>query len=201
MLHILVVCTGNICRSPLAAQILTTRLGSQDASVSSAGTHAREGTPPTPDTLLIGRRLGLPADRGSWHTSRLLNESLLRKADLVLTMTRDHRRMVVEMCPASSRYTFTIREFGRLGVSLSDDDLLDAVSFPARNQIETSGGRLAAVLQILASRRGLTPPPLCPEDYDVIDPFGRSVQTYERAASEMAQGVSEAERVIRIALG
>ncbi|PYO28133.1 MAG: low molecular weight protein arginine phosphatase [Gemmatimonadetes bacterium] len=93
----LLVCTGNICRSPLAAALLERALserGSEGLDVSSAGTGAWDGAPVSEGAYLVGLERGLDL---SGHRARLLTRELVEGADLVLTMARHHRARVDEL--------------------------------------------------------------------------------------------------------
>lgn len=94
---ILLVCTGNICRSPLAAALLQRALtdrGIEGMEVSSAGTGAWDGAPVSEGAYLVGLERGLDL---SAHRARLLTRELVEEADLVLTMARHHRARVDEL--------------------------------------------------------------------------------------------------------
>ncbi|PYP99128.1 MAG: hypothetical protein DMD34_00230 [Gemmatimonadetes bacterium] len=95
--RILLVCTGNICRSPLAAALLEralTERGIEGIAVASAGTGAWDGAPVSEGAYLVGleRKLDL-----SGHRARLLTRELVESAELVLTMARHHRARVDEL--------------------------------------------------------------------------------------------------------
>jgi protein arginine phosphatase len=95
--RILLVCTGNICRSPLAAALLEralTERGVGGVAVSSAGTGAWDGAPVSEGAYLVGLERGLDL---SGHRARLLTRELVEGADLVLTMARHHRARVDEL--------------------------------------------------------------------------------------------------------
>jgi len=199
VLEILTVCTGNICRSPLAAQLLTTRLADLGVTVASAGVRAREGMPMTPEAADLALDRGADPALVAAHGARYLTPPHVRGADLVLAMARDHRREIVELDPSRMRSAFTAREFARLSSDVSDDELRHAAASAADGR---AGGRerFAAMLAVIAARRGLTLPPASPEDDDVIDPYGRSAATYERSAEELEPGLVAVERVVRLAL-
>jgi protein-tyrosine-phosphatase len=95
--QILLVCTGNICRSPLAAALLQRALaqrGIEGIDVYSAGTGAWDGAPVSEGAYLVGLERGLDL---SGHRARLLTRELVEAADLVLTMARHHRARVDEL--------------------------------------------------------------------------------------------------------
>lgn len=196
MLEILTVCTGNICRSPLAAQLLTTRLDDLGARVTSAGTRARDGAEMTAEAAQLATSRDVPEALASSHRARYLTPPHLQSADLVLAMARDHRREIVELDPARVRTTFTVREFARLANDLTDGDLRSAAASGGNE----SRARFAAAFAAVAGRRGLTLPPNSLDDDDVIDPFGRSFATYERSAGQLEPALVSVERVIRLAL-
>ncbi len=97
MKKILLVCTGNICRSPLAAALMQRALGERGAEgieVSSAGTGAWDGAPVSEGAYLVGLEQGLDL---SAHRARLLTRDLVEQSDLILTMARHHRARVDEL--------------------------------------------------------------------------------------------------------
>ncbi len=96
-MRVLVVCTGNTCRSPLAAAMLAESLaaaGRPDVMVASAGTGAWEGAPASEGSYLVGLERGLDL---SAHRARLLTRTLVDEADIVLTMSRPHLARVREL--------------------------------------------------------------------------------------------------------
>ncbi|HYK83126.1 MAG TPA: low molecular weight protein arginine phosphatase [Gemmatimonadales bacterium] len=112
--QILLVCTGNICRSPLAAALLQRALaarGIERIDVSSAGTGAWDGAPVSEGAYLVGLERGLDL---SAHRARLLTRELVEAADLVLTMARHHRARVDEL--GGEGHVFVLGEYaGRDG--------------------------------------------------------------------------------------
>ena len=107
--NIITVCTGNICRSPLAETVLATRLADLDIRVHSAGTQALVGHGMPSEARELAERNGVPALRAAGHRARLLNEQLMNDADLVLTMTAQHTTAAVQLAPRRMHRTFTVR--------------------------------------------------------------------------------------------
>jgi protein-tyrosine-phosphatase len=107
---ILLVCTGNICRSPLAEALLRRTLeqrGVDGVSVTSAGTGAWDGAPASEGAYLVGLERGLDL---SGHRARLLTRELVEEADLILTMARHHRARVDEL--GGEGRVFVLGEYG-----------------------------------------------------------------------------------------
>lgn len=87
-MKILIVCSGNTCRSPMAAAILRdllSRAGKGDIEVSSAGAAAYPGMGASPEAVRVMREQGLCL---AGHRSRLLTPDMVAEADLILTMDR-----------------------------------------------------------------------------------------------------------------
>ncbi|MEV0322968.1 low molecular weight phosphatase family protein [Streptomyces sp. NPDC050658] len=124
--YVLFVCTGNICRSPLAARLLTARA---DTPAVSAGTSAVPGSPMDPamsDELV---RLGGNPDR---FAARRLDARMVAGARLVLGLAREHREAAVRLAPTALARCFTLAEYIRVGhgprtpaARPEDDDVLD----------------------------------------------------------------------------
>lgn len=95
--RVVLVCTGNTCRSPLAEALLRQALaerGVADLEVLSAGTGAWEGAPASEGAYLVGLESGLDL---SSHRARLVTSQLVAASDLILTMARHHRARVLEL--------------------------------------------------------------------------------------------------------
>jgi protein-tyrosine phosphatase len=156
--RVLVVCTGNVCRSPAAELLLRAGLGpGAGLEIGSAGLEALAGAPvAAPMARLLAER-GVPAEG---FAARQLRSEQLAGADLVLTMTAAQRAAVVSREPAVVRRTFTLTEFADL-VGLVDP----------RPSSDAPAGRLAELVRAAPRARALRT--AGPAD-DVEDPIGRS---------------------------
>ncbi|BDZ54912.1 arsenate reductase/protein-tyrosine-phosphatase family protein [Agromyces marinus] len=170
--RVLVVCTGNINRSALAAALLRTwveQARSADAAprvvVTSAGLAAPAGQPMRRRTRAIAERLG--AD-GRAHRAVQIDERDIRAADLVLTADVAHRDAVLGMVPSMLRSTFTIREAGGIARRLGPS--------PAPASADELRARVAA----FGGRRELG----ATDDGDITDPQGREDEAYRAMARE-----------------
>ena len=111
-IEVLVVCTGNICRSPMAEALLRAHLEANGtiADVASAGTMAWGGGA-TDHAVEVMREHGLDL---AGHESRQLDRALVESADLVLGMTRTHVDRVSTLVPDAADRTFLVGELVRL---------------------------------------------------------------------------------------
>ena len=173
---VLFVCTGNICRSPVAERLFQSRISlDSDVAVSSAGTGALVDWEIDRPSALALRELGV-APEG--HTGRRLTTALVRESDVILTAERAHRAAVVRMEPSAARRTFTIREFGRL-----------AEAVPLISEIDDPDALRSRVAEI-AAQRGLVSAPGGADD--IGDPFGADTDTARRTAAQISDAVDEA---------
>ena len=187
---ILTVCTGNICRSPLAETLLRQVLQRLPVVVHSAGTHALVGSPMTDQNQVIARELGVTD--GADHRARQLEIEQLRGADLVLALSREHRRAVVEILPKASRTTFTLREFARLADVVNESQ----VDF---SHIEDPGARMRAAVEAVAQLRGTIPAPLDPELDNVVDPYRQTDDVYAESAEQLIPAINATATLLRSA--
>jgi len=178
--RILVVCTGNVCRSPIIERYLTQHLsdrwrGHGAMLVSSAGTSAMVGSPMDARAAQEARSIGLDT---AGFTAGAITVEAIAAADLTLTATRQHRGIVVSAYPRALRSCFAVRDFAAALTDLpadsgpgAGDDLQDA------DGGDDARGRVRRVVAAVAARRGYSPP-LAPDDADIVDPYGRSDEVY-----------------------
>jgi protein-tyrosine phosphatase len=94
--RILIVCMGNICRSPTAEYLFRQRMGSRDVEFRSAGLGALAGSSMDATALQLLSESGVDA---TLHRARQLTPFMLREADLVLGMEKDHVTAVIQLAP------------------------------------------------------------------------------------------------------
>ncbi len=171
-LRVLVLCTGNVCRSPAAELLLRRGLGpAAGVEVTSAGTSALEGEPVAGPMARLLRARGIEPDG---FAARQLQPADVRDADLVLTMTTAQRRSVVSSVPGAVRRTFTLVEFAELAAVAEVDRLPGG---PA--------DRIAAVLRAAPRARARR----TSTGDDVEDPYGRPPEVFERVLGAIAAAV------------
>jgi protein-tyrosine phosphatase len=179
---VLVVCTGNVCRSPAAELLLRAGLAGDPAvEVSSAGLDALAGAPVDEPVARLLRDRGVDPEG---FRARQLSPSDVRQAGLVLTMTAAQRRAVVTAVPAAVRRTFTVLEFAGLA-ELADLD--GRAGAPAE--------RIAAVLDAVPRLRAVRPPAEDPAEDDVPDPYGRPDDVVAEVVATLTDAV---ERLLRV---
>ncbi|RJS92759.1 low molecular weight phosphotyrosine protein phosphatase [Salinisphaera sp. Q1T1-3] len=106
MSNILCVCTGNICRSPLAEVYLASKLGARE--ITSAGTHALVDKPPDENAISIAGADGWDI---SGHRARQLDDAISRKQDLILVMEHSQLHWVRANFPFTRGKVFLLSQW------------------------------------------------------------------------------------------
>ncbi|MFE2544765.1 arsenate reductase/protein-tyrosine-phosphatase family protein [Actinacidiphila glaucinigra] len=175
--RILHVCTGNVCRSPMAERLtrheLTMRLGDGAAGiiVESAGTWGHEGAPMEAHAATVLAEYS--ADPVGFLGRELLDDHVI-DADLVLTATRDHRAQVISMGHAAGLRTFTLKEFTRLVKAI------DPATLPEGSVTE----RARSLVRAAAALRGWLLAPTADAD-EVYDPYGAPLTFFRSIGEEI----------------
>jgi protein-tyrosine-phosphatase len=151
---VLVVCTGNSCRSPMAHVMLAALLEGTSTFVYSAGTNAPVGAPATALAVQTMREAGLDLTR---HRAQQLEPGMTRAADLILVMENYHRERVLELVPDAAVRTRLLLSFeGR------DEEVGDPIGSPidvyrrTREQMRPALERVAAEVRKRAGRSALS---------------------------------------------
>ncbi|MBT2288246.1 low molecular weight protein arginine phosphatase [Paenibacillus albidus] len=178
MLHILIVCTGNTCRSPMAEGLLR-KLALErgiDLEVRSAGVSAIPGTTISRHAAAILREEGIDDQVKS---SQVTGQTIAW-ADLVLTLTGGHKRHLLQYFPKAVAKTYTLKEYVHDEAAITSDiKELDSLYAESEMAIALGGEPDAAAMQRMIEIRQRIP------SFDITDPFGGSREDYELAASEI----------------
>lgn len=181
---ILTVCTGNVCRSPLAKQLLEKEFnGVTSISVSSAGIRAMIDSPMPGESINLARQNGV--ENPESHRGQQIDETTIDAADLILAMDRSHRRSVVELSPRAARRVFTLREFSRLINATSETDFLAEVRGAGSSQTE----KLKAAVEAARLTRSDLLPLDNPDDDDVVDPYGQDERIFQTSAHQLVPAI------------
>ena len=167
------VCTGNQCRSPMAAALMKRALrsrGCSDIEVSSAGTQADVGAPATELAIGVLRARGVDI---SEHLSTPLTERELFDSDLVVAMSREHVDAIADAAPEARGKVVLLKEAAEM------TSPADAAGPRARAEALLSGTR----------------PEPAPH-LDIADPIGRQRRVYEHCAAEIAEATEALAAVL-----
>ena len=173
MTAILVVCTGNVCRSPIAEGLLRValeaRLGAEAPDVTSAGTMGWAGSGADPNSVAAAAERGVDI---SGHRARELEPAEIARSALILGMATEHARAVVAEVPEARSRTFTLKELVRVVESLPEVD----GATPERRLSE----RVAAADRLRA--HGFAGDP---RDDGIMDPLGMPLDAFRAVATEL----------------
>ena len=175
--RVLVVCTGNVCRSPYMERRLARGLAGTGVVVVSAGTRALVGEGIDPGSAERLRKVGAGVDD---FAATQLTAQIVADADLVLTASREHRGEVVQLHPKALRYCFTWTDFADLVHGL------EPAGYGRPGPDQTWVSHVAAVA---AARRG-TIPPRPREESDILDPYGRAPEEFYLMAEQIEEGLA-----------
>jgi Protein-tyrosine-phosphatase len=178
--RILFVCTGNTCRSPMA-EALFRRMAEEAgmaAEARSAGVAALDGQPISKHSKKVLEERGITDDL----QSRSLKQEDVAWADLILTMTMHHKRIVIEEFPEAIDKVYTLKEYASF-----DQEQTKAVqereSLMAKLQLQIAAGQTPDEQDMnrLLELEGKVP------NYDIIDPFGGNLTLYTNVAKEIEE--------------
>jgi protein-tyrosine phosphatase len=156
--HVLFVCTGNICRSPTAERLAAAyaQESGQELTTSSAGTHGLSGHAMDETAATVLRQLG---GESEGFVARRISPRIADEADVILTMTTRHRDEVLAIAPRKLRRTFTLLEAAALA--------------------EASGARTVDAIAEARARHRV-------DAADIDDPYRREHEVYEAVGQQIA---------------
>ncbi|WP_272818843.1 low molecular weight phosphatase family protein [Mycolicibacterium parafortuitum] len=160
ILHILFVCTGNICRSPVAERLSKAYAATRqipDFVASSAGTRAVIDQAIHPSATRVLEELG--GDPAGFR-ARQLTPKIAASADLIVTMTAAHRDEVLELAPWKLNRTFMLSEASQLSQRWSPRSVDELA--PLRSQLGAE------------------------ERVDVVDPMGQAPEVFRSVGEKIA---------------
>jgi protein arginine phosphatase len=163
---VLFVCTGNVCRSPMAEGFLRHEAARRglDIETRSTGTHAWYGRTATIDGRKVMNELGVPIDD---HRTLELDDALVDWADLIIGMSREHTRDTVRAFPQAEGRTWTLKALLELLGDLPPYQETEAwleEAWSRRDRVTLEGAEL-----------------------DVEDPIGERQSAYRRVATEIQE--------------
>ena len=120
---VLVVCTGNTCRSPMAEGWLNKKLAGTRWRAESAGLGTVNGARAAEEAVEAMREVGVDISR---HASQMFSERGMARSDVILAMTEGHRREIVRRWPEAEAKTFLLNSFGPGGAR----DVEDPIGMP-----------------------------------------------------------------------
>lgn len=146
-MRVLIVCSGNTCRSPMAGALLQHLWkGDRPLEVLTAGTATVHGLPATAHAVTVMQEHGLDLTA---HRSQPITPHLLQTVDLILTMTVSHREALRLKYPAVSARIYTLAEYaGR------NTDVRDPYGGPLEEYRRTAQALVELLTSVVARMQG-----------------------------------------------
>jgi protein-tyrosine phosphatase len=186
MAAVLVVCTGNVCRSPVAEGLLRaamqTRFGGSAPTIASAGVAGWKGSKADAHSIESLAERGIDI---SSHRGRRLSRQDLADASVVIAMAYEHSDAVVTLAPEAIDRTFTLKELVRLleSAPVSDAGDADAVEV-LRRRIDEAAALRRAGFEGNAY------------DEDIADPLGLPLDAFRAMTWEIGEWVERLDAAL-----
>ena len=172
-MRIMFVCTGNVCRSPMAELLLRHYLRGSSIDVCSAGTRGLPGYPIDPSSARLMASVGIAPDA---FRSRRLTKTMAEAADLILCFEHRQCAVVASLAPRKVRRIFTLTDFAGLCRACRGQGIIRGL---------TVQQRLQSVIEAAPLLHASLPP--AP---DIQDPHGRSFDVFYDVAQQMNEAVA-----------
>lgn len=192
-MNILFVCTGNTCRSPMAEALLKERY--PKAHVQSAGVFASKGSEASSNAIKALSEKNISFT----HSSQPITDELLNWADIVLTMTTDHKQLLVMEHPVQQAKYFTLKEYVADADQATWQQFITARTdfeekrqrFIHDNQQKYNTNQLNQALQeyLMEDYERLREMESQIINYDISDPFGGTLTIYLETLEELDQNI------------
>lgn len=166
-MHIMFVCTGNICRSPMGELLMSRYLANTTVQVTSAGTRGLPMHQIDPSSARLMDSIGIDS---SGFRSRRLTREMAESADLILCFEAAQRKEIVTIAPMAVRYTFMLDDFANMCRYSAEHGLVKGLTIQER---------LQSVIDSSSFIR-----PLIAVPRDIADPHGREFAKFRQAAEE-----------------
>lgn len=209
MERILFVCTGNTCRSPMAEVIFENKKTSENLQAKSAGIHAAEGLPMSEGSRAAISKQGIQES----HQSQALSPELFNWAEIILTMTENQKRTIIEQYPNANNEVYSLKEYilkdpeleGKLAELREHSSEIERkrADFLEENQskvdryneqksINNQKGLEEELLELLLPHQAaIDRLEWDMPSFDISDPFGANHEIYEETYKEIEDAIDK----------
>lgn len=212
--NILLICTGNTCRSSMAEGILKQLLKNENISVKSAGTSVFVSEPANNKAIHVMREMGVDI---SQHISQPVTEKLISESDIVLTMTENHKVRILSMFPEAENKIYTLKEYASKDeITNNKKDMIDLENLVDYKKNEYLDAHLDEIHSLIEQKKELNSQIKIIDDKldkykyllkeyirndvqklstleeyssDISDPYGKDLSEYRKTADEIKKSL------------